>query len=111
MELLFSYGTLQQKNVQLANFGRELKGKADALPNYRVGEIRITDKRVLRESGKEFHPILEYTGNYKDQVTGRVYELTSKELTQADNYEVDDYQRVMAVLKSGLKCWIYCAAQ
>ena len=25
MELLFSYGTLQQKNVQLAKFGRELE--------------------------------------------------------------------------------------
>ncbi len=28
--LLFSYGTLQDKAVQLANFGRELVGQQDA---------------------------------------------------------------------------------
>lgn len=110
MELLFSYGTLQQKNVQLANFGRQLIGKPDLLPNYRVGEIEISDERVLRESGKALHPILEYTGNPKDQVAGTVFQLTTKELAQADDYEVDDYQRVEAVLQSGLRCWIYSAA-
>ena len=52
MQRLFSYGTLQQKNVQLANFGRELKGQPDKLPKYRVDKILITDKRVLRESGQ-----------------------------------------------------------
>ncbi|MCS5587992.1 MAG: gamma-glutamylcyclotransferase [Porticoccaceae bacterium] len=111
MELLFSYGTLQQKNVQIANFGRELVGTADTLPNYRVGEIRITDERVLRESGKAFHPILKYTGNPEDQVMGTVFQLTTEELLQADNYEVDDYQRISAVLKSGCNCWIYAAAK
>jgi hypothetical protein len=44
MELLFSYGTLQQENVQLANFGRTLSGTKDALKKYTVGEVRITDK-------------------------------------------------------------------
>ena len=111
MELLFSYGTLQQAQVQIANFGRKLKGKSDRLPNYRVGEIEITDQRVLRESGKAFHPILEYTGNPQDQVAGTVFELTAQELLQADDYEVDDYQRISAVLESGLRCWIYAAAK
>ena len=111
MELLFSYGTLQQARVQIANFGRKLTGKPDRLPNYRVGEIEITDQRVLRESGKAFHPILEYTGNSQDQVTGTVFELSTQELLQADDYEVDDYQRISAVLASGLRCWIYAAAQ
>ena len=49
MALLFSYGTLQQKGVQRANFGRELSGSPDLLPAYLVGEIRITDARMLRE--------------------------------------------------------------
>jgi len=111
MELLFSYGTLQQENVQLANFGRLLVGTADSLPNYKIGKIRITDKRVLKESGKEFHPILEYTGDPRDEVMGTVFELTAEELQKADDYEVDDYQRVSTVLKSGCSCWIYAAAQ
>ncbi len=34
MPLLFSYGTLQNKRVQIANFGRELTGREDALPGY-----------------------------------------------------------------------------
>ena len=110
MQLLFSYGTLQQENVQQANFGRKLVGYKDSLPQYMVDQLRITDPRVLRESGKEFHPILRYTGNSSDQVTGTVFELTESEIARADDYEVDDYQRVKAQLKSGRICWIYAAA-
>ena len=111
MQRLFSYGTLQQKNVQLANFGRELKGQPDKLPKYRVDKILINDKRVLRESGQSVHPILKYTGNPQDRVTGTVFELTTEELMQADDYEVDDYQRIKATLESGITCWIYCAVE
>lgn len=111
MQRLFSYGTLQQKNVQLANFGRELKGQPDKLPKYRVDKILITDKRVLRESGQSVHPILKYTGNPQDRVMGTVFELTTEELMQADDYEVDDYQRIEATLESGITCWIYCAVE
>lgn len=31
--LLFSYGTLQQDDVQLSSFGRLLEGQADAMPD------------------------------------------------------------------------------
>ena len=109
MELLFSYGTLQQENVQLANFGRTLSGTKDALKKYTVGEVRITDKKVIKESGKDIHPILRYTDNPSDEVIGTVFELTTKELAQADTYEVDDYQRISVLLKSGKRCWIYAA--
>lgn len=111
MPKLFSYGTLQQKNVQLANFGRELNGSKDSLPGYIVGEVEITDERVLRESGKAFHPILRFSGNLTDEVAGTVFELSEAELAQADDYEVDAYQRVSARLKSGIECWIYAAAE
>ncbi len=110
MPKLFSYGTLQQKNVQLANFGRELTGSKDMLPGYVIGEVEITDERVLRESGKAFHPILRLSGNRDDEVPGTVFELTDAELAQADDYEVDAYVRLEAVLKSGTECWIYAAA-
>ena len=111
MPKLFSYGTLQQKNVQLANFGRELQGSKDTLQGYVVGDVEITDERVLRESGKALHPILCFTGNVQDEVAGTVFELTDAELLQADDYEVDAYQRLNARLKSGTECWIYAAAQ
>ncbi len=111
MELLFSYGTLQQKDVQLANFGRELEGVQDSLPKYVVGEITITDQRVIKESGKDIHLILRYTGNIEDEVSGTVFTMSGNEINQADDYEVDDYKRVSAQLKSGQTCWIYAAAQ
>ena len=37
--------------------------------------------------------------------------LTDAELAQADDYEVEAYVRVKAVLKSGTECWIYAAAE
>ena len=109
MPLLFSYGTLQQKEVQIANFGRELTGSKDVLQCYVVGEITITDERVLRESGIAVHPILRFTGTQQDEVEGTVFEITHAELTQADDYEVDDYVRLAAKLKSGKEAWIYAA--
>lgn len=110
MQLLFSYGTLQQHSVQLANFGRKLVGYKDSLPLYKIDQLRITDPRVLKESGKEFHPILQFTGKSSDEVSGTVFELTESEISAADDYEVDDYQRVKATLKSGRSCWVYAAA-
>ena len=51
-ELLFSYGTLQQEDVQLASFGRRLSGRADALVGWRQEMVEITDPDVLTKSGK-----------------------------------------------------------
>lgn len=110
MEYLFSYGTLQLKPVQLANFGRELIGQADSLLGYVMEQVEITDPNVLAQSGQKYHPILKYTGNTHDEVQGAVFEVTAAELIQADAYEVSDYKRVAADLKSGLRCWVYVSA-
>lgn len=87
-----------------------MTGFNDCLALYTVGRLRITDQRVLRESGKEFHPILQYTGKSCDEVSGTVFELSSEEIAAANDYEVAEYQRVRARLKSGRCCWIYAAA-
>lgn len=44
--LLFSYGTLQNRNVQLALFGRELTGRDDALPGYARRILNIVAPEV-----------------------------------------------------------------
>lgn len=111
MEYLFSYGTLQLKSVQLANFGRELEGSLDKLTMYMVEQVEITDERVLRESGEKYHPILKYTGNPSNEVVGMAFEVTSHDLEKSDNYEVADYKRVLVELKSGLKGWVYISAK
>lgn len=110
MAYLFSYGTLQQTNVQLELFGVELNGTRDVLTGYVVSEIVITDQEVIRKSGKNVHPILKFTGDRSDEVEGTVFELTDDHLRHADRYEVDEYQRVKAVLKSGKITWIYAQA-
>ncbi|PVZ19765.1 MULTISPECIES: gamma-glutamylcyclotransferase family protein [unclassified Pseudomonas] len=109
--LLFSYGTLQDEAVQLANFGRRLAGQPDALVGYRQGWVEITDPLVLQQSGQTHHPIVSYSGVATDQVPGTVFEITAQELAAADGYEVADYQRVSAALASGAQAWVYVRAQ
>ncbi|WP_434353726.1 gamma-glutamylcyclotransferase family protein [Psychrobacter sp. HD31] len=111
MQKLFSYGTLQQENVQLETFGRKLNGVQDVLLGYVLGEVRITDPNVLKASGKEYHPILVHTGNDSNEVQGTIFEITDDELAQADEYEVDDYARVSAKFKSGTTAWVYADAR
>jgi gamma-glutamylcyclotransferase (GGCT)/AIG2-like uncharacterized protein YtfP len=108
-ELLFSYGTLQQDEVQLASFGRLLKGAPDALMGWKQEMVEITDPDVLAKSGKRFHPIV-MPGTPSDQVPGMVFEITAEELAAADRYEVSDYKRVAAWLASGLTAWVYVKA-
>jgi hypothetical protein len=107
MPKLFSYGTLQQEDVQRATFGRSLRGAADALVGYRRSTIEIDDPEVVRKSRKTHHPIVAFTGNDADRVEGAVLEITEAELARADAYETAAYVRVEARLASGLKAWVY----
>ena len=107
MEKLFSYGTLQQTNVQIETFGRELNGEKDTLLGYRLSEVEIKDESVIETSGTNIHPILKISNNSNEEVQGTVFEITDDELHQADVYEVSEYKRVSAKLKSGKTAWIY----
>jgi gamma-glutamylcyclotransferase (GGCT)/AIG2-like uncharacterized protein YtfP len=108
--LLFSYGTLQDKKVQIAQFGRELRGRADSIPGYRSRLLQITDPQVIATSGKTHHPIVEPSPDPADEVSGSVFEMTAQELAAADQYEVSDYKRVPVKLKSGVQAWVYVRA-
>ncbi|GAB4222634.1 MAG: hypothetical protein Tsb005_15080 [Gammaproteobacteria bacterium] len=107
IEKLFSYGTLQIENVQLANFGRKLVAYSDALVGYKIRECLITDPKVISTSGKAVHPIACFTGNPEDVVPGTTFDISYEELQQADKYEVDDYKRVRCRLQSGEQAWVY----
>lgn len=91
--LLFSYGTLQLKSVQLANFGRELDGRPDAMVGWHRAMVKITDPDVLRQSGEAHHPIV-----------------SPNELIAADGYEVADDKRILVTLKTGAEAWVYVKA-
>ncbi len=111
MPLLFSYGTLQQDDVQRATFGRLLAGRRDTLPGYAQGLYEIGDPEVVATSGKTHHPILQPSGHSADRVDGTVFEISDAELAQADAYEVAAYRRVEATLASGLLAWVYIDAR
>ena len=106
-ELLFAYGTLQQKSVQLATFGRKLEGMEDALCGYRLQITRIDDQQFVAKSGATDHRNLEFTGNPSDVVEGTAFTVTDIELQQADAYEPDGYTRELVQLRSGLNAWAY----
>lgn len=105
--LLFSYGTLQDKAVQLAQFGRELAGDADRMTGYKQSWVEITDPEVLSVSGKTHHPIVSPSADAADSVAGTVFQITEQELAAADAYEVSDYKRISVALASGLNAWVY----
>jgi hypothetical protein len=109
--LLFSYGTLQDPAVQIANFGRRLEGTPDILTGFEVGEVEITDPEVIAESGLTHHLILRRSADGSGGVAGTVFTLTDGELAAADHYEAEDYARVSVRLVSGLDAWVYVAAE
>ena len=111
MPLLFSYGTLQQDDVQRSTFGRLLSGHPDILPGYSQDLVAIDDPEVVATSGKTHHPILRHSGLEADRVAGTVFEISADELAQADRYEVAAYRRVAVTLASGLAAWVYVDAR
>jgi hypothetical protein len=111
MPLLFSYGTLQQRDVQSSTFGRTLTGRPDRLGKLEQSVVPIEDEDVIARSGKTHHPIVRFTGRGGDNVDGTVFEITDAELLAADAYEVAAYKRIGVVLASGLRAWVYVDAR
>jgi len=97
--LLFSYGTLQYKDLQFATFDRELIGRKDSLPGY---------VRAITESGGVLYYNIAPSSDPDDAVSGTVFEITEQELAAADKYERDrGYSRVFLTLRSGIQAWVY----
>lgn len=110
MPLLFSYGTLQQREVQQATYGRLLTGTRDVLSGYHLEPLPISDAQVVRLSGKAVHLIARYTGDPADRIPGTCFHISEQELAATDRYEVDAYQRTEAELESGARAFVYVAS-
>ena len=104
---LFSYGTLQLREVQLANYGRPLDGSPDALLGYRLEELPDRDPNAVRISGRKTHMVVRRTGNAADRVRGVIFLLTAEELEATDRYEGSDYGREELTLESGRRALVY----
>ena len=106
-ENLFTYGTLQLEEVQLATFGRRLEGNPDVLIGYRLVLITIKDEDFVAKSGTAEHRNLQFTGDEADFVEGTVFRVTGEELEQVDAYEPEGYERVLVRSSSGSNVWVY----
>ena len=94
---LFSYGTLQDVEVQKGLLNRKLNGKRNALLGY-----RLSDKKLM---GK--YPVIERSADESDCVNGTVFRVSYLELHTIDQYETYMYKRIRVTLKSGIKAWAY----
>ena len=107
---LFSYGTLQNNQVQIDLFGRILSGSKDILQGFKLAVIEITDEVFLSRGEQNTQRIAIATGDPQDQIEGMVFEVTVNELLHADKYEPNDYKRVKVTLASGKQAWVYAAS-
>ena len=110
MQVLFSYGTLQQENIQISTFGRMLNGERDSLVGFEPSLVRIEDPEVAELLGKTHHANVTFTGDEASHVPGMVFEITEAELLEVDEYEAPfQYHRIAARLASGKEAWVYVA--
>ena len=108
MPLLFSYGTLQEENVQLSTFARRLAGDRDELVSFEPSSVPIEDPQVVTATGQTHHANVTPTGDEDSRVPGMVFEITDAELARVDQYEAAfSYTRLTASLASGRHAWVY----
>ena len=108
MPLLFSYGTLQQEEVQISAFGRKLEGEKDLLVGYEPSLVKIADPAVAERLKKTHHDDVKKTDDEWSNVQGTVFDVTDAELALADTFEAQyRYKRVELPLASGKDAWVY----
>lgn len=102
MEQLFSYGTLQSKEIQMQVFNKILTGTPDQLTGYKLKDLKIEE-----EFGMTDYFVAMPSENMSDFIKGIVYTISTKDLAKADLFESNAYKRVQIKLKSGVIAWIY----
>ena len=108
MPRLFSYGSLQQEEVQVSTFGRKLDGEKDLLVGYEPSLVKIEDPLVAKRLHKLHHDNVRQTGDDWSNVQGTVFEVTDADLSKSDAMEAEfGYQRVSVPLASGKDAWVY----
>ena len=111
MPLIFSYGTLQQSDVQMSTFGRLLKGQTDELVGFEQSLVEIEDPEKRTATGQTHHANAVFNGDPASRVSGTLFEISDAELAAADEYEKPArYERISTVLSSGKRAWVYVHA-
>jgi len=112
MPLVFSYGSLQQEAVQLAVYGRTLRGEPDALVDWACSLIEVPKGHKAASTGVTHYANVTFARDCGSRVAGTALELTDAELAASDEYEREaEYVRVMATLASGRRAWLYVSSR
>jgi hypothetical protein len=106
-EHLFSYGTLQDENVQRAVFGKPVHGTPDAIVGYDLVPVMISSQEAIAISGKAEHTTLVPAKGESAPIEGVVFHITAGDLAAADRYESAEYRRIKVGLRSGIEAWVY----
>lgn len=109
MICLFSYGTLQDQNVQIELYNRILTGVKDFLQGYKISLVQNTDPVSLSKGNEAFHKLAIATSGKDDMIEGTALEITEDELLLTDQYEPPGFVRTAVVLLSGRRAWVYAA--
>ena len=111
MPLLFSYGTLQDEEIQLSTFGRRLRGERDELPGFEAARVPIAGAQGGPAGGRTHHANAAFTGLPASRIGGTVFEVTASELAAADEFERPaGYKRIAVRLASARRAWVYVHA-
>ncbi len=98
---LFSYDTLQDKNIQNELFHRLLIGNPDLLLGF-----ELPRKKAYGE-----YSVISRATNPSSSVKGMVYQISAGEIEKVDAYEGEEYVRILVKLQSGKKAWVYIAKE
>ncbi len=100
---VFSYGTLQDPEVQKELYNRVLEGQPDRISGYVLESINLPDSSFNYIS----YSIAKLTGNPQDSIEGFVFYLSEHELKITDTYESEGYERFKIKLDSGIEAIMY----
>ncbi|MDO3694720.1 gamma-glutamylcyclotransferase family protein [Wenyingzhuangia sp. chi5] len=101
MPKLFTYGTLQDESVQLALFNKTLKGSIDSIIGFEKQEITLDGV---------IYPILVKNNKSTKVIKGTCYDLSDQEILICDEYEGNEYKRIVIELCSGIEAWVYISS-
>lgn len=100
---VFSYGTLQDPEVQKELYNRVLEGQPDRISGYVLESINLPDSSFNYIS----YSMAKLTGNPQDSIEGFVFYLSEHELKITDTYESEAYERFKIKLDSGIEAIMY----
>lgn len=99
MILLFSYGTLTDKKIQIDEFNMTF------LVEDELEEISGFDMSQIEIDGIYYNILL--TSNNQKTISGKIVYIPEEVINQVDNYEGESYKRITTKTKSGRNCQVY----